>query len=162
MLQAGLQSFRFFTGLFQTQGRVSFNVDAHIARANVFNRLDLAKAGTLRVAVAQVALDHFVVDGVIGHRAERAHRYAGAAADTDLIVHFHAVELCVAGDSTHRAAVHAGGILALLAGHGNVQAFHFPLHDSNPAAGRVGDPVVLYGAYQFAQPAARAFLVIYN
>jgi hypothetical protein len=60
----------------------------------------------------------------------------------------------------NRTSVHAGRILALLAGHGNVETFLFPLHHPNAAAHRVGYTVVFHRTDQLAESASGAFFMI--
>jgi hypothetical protein len=49
----------------------------------------------------------------------------------------------------------------LLAGHGDIKAFHLPLHDFDAAPHGVGDAVMFNGANQFAQSASGTFFIVY-
>jgi hypothetical protein len=94
------------------------------------------------------------------HRSKRANGYAGAATDTFVVVHLDPPHAFIPFQGFGRAPQNAGGVFALLAGYRYVNAFGLPFYDSDPAAGRIGNAIVPYGANQFAQPASGAFFVI--
>jgi hypothetical protein len=48
-----------------------------------------------------------------------------------------------------------------LACHGDIKAFGLPLEHPDAASGRIGYSIMGNSAYKLAEPATRAFLVIY-
>jgi hypothetical protein len=136
--------------------------DGHIAGLDVFNGVYLAKAGTLRFTIAQVAFDNFFVDMVKAYGAEWADGDTGAAADAKVVIDFHTGQCFIAGNRTLRAGTQARGILALLARNRDIKAFVLPFHDLDAAANGIADAVVFNGAHEFTQAAPCAFFVIYR
>lgn len=65
-----------------------------------------------------------MIKNFFSHGAEGADRHTGAAADTFIVIHFDSVEFIIAGNRMNRTNTHAGRILALLTGHGDINPFH--------------------------------------
>lgn len=125
------------------------------------NRIHLAEPDTLRITVTEVALDDLFVNDIEIHRSEGAHSHTGAASDAYIIIHRDPSQFFITINGLYRTDIHARRILALLTGHGDIKAFMLPFHDLYAASSRIGNSVMLDRAYEFAKPAACAFLIVY-
>jgi hypothetical protein len=134
--------------------------DAYPVRVDIFHGFDLTETGALRVSVTEVAFKVLPVNDIEIHGAEGADRHAGAAADAFGLIHHHPAQFLVAGNRLYGTDDLTGSILALLAGHGNIEPFSLPLHDLDPASGGIRDPVVENRADKLAKPAPGALFRI--
>jgi hypothetical protein len=128
-----------------------------------FNEIDgfyIAETDTLGIAVAEIALEDHFIDGVVVHGPEGADGHTGAATDADIVINQHSAHFVIFRDGLHRTDIHAGGILALLTGHGDIKALGLPFHNLYAASGGVGKAVMPNCADEFAGPASGAFLII--
>jgi hypothetical protein len=148
-----------FGGVQSLRG-LSFLQNADIPGIHELYGFDFAEPDALGIAVAKVTLDHLAIDGIKVHRAKRTHRHAGATTDAGGVIDHHTPQFFVVGYGADRAADLAGGVLALLAGHGNINPIGFPLNDSDPATDRIGYTVMLDCAHQFAQAASSALFMV--
>jgi hypothetical protein len=115
----------------------------------------------LRISFTKITLDYFSVNRIKTHGPEGTDRDTGPAADADIVVVDDPAQFLIPGKGLDRAGIHTRCILALLTGHGDIQAFHLPFHDSDAAPGGVGDAVMFHGADQFAQSASGTFFIVY-
>jgi hypothetical protein len=97
--------------------------DTHPVRLHIVHGLHITETNTLRVSVTKIALKVLSINDTEIHRAEGADRYTGAAADANIVIHHHPAECLIPRNGLHGANRHAGGILTLLAGHGNINPF---------------------------------------
>jgi hypothetical protein len=142
-------------------GRHSSFLQSEVSRFGKRDSIDITEAHALRIEIAEIAFDHFVVGSDKMHCPERADRYAGAASDTFVIIYFYAGCFFIPRYGLGRARGGAGSILALLAGHGNINTFRLPFDDPNPAAGGIGHVIVLDRTDKLAQSASRTLFIIY-
>jgi hypothetical protein len=119
-------------------GGSSLLSDTHSVCLHIVHGLHITETNTLRVSVAEIALKIFSVNDTEIHRAEGADRYTGAAANANIVIDHHPAECLIPGNGLHRTNGHTGGILTLLAGHGNINPFGLPFHDLYPASTSVG------------------------
>jgi hypothetical protein len=70
------------------------------------------------------------------------------------------VEFLVTVKRGFRANRHTGGILAVLAAHGEIKALVVPFYNVNAGQGRRAHTIMLYRTNEFTGPAARAFFRI--
>ena len=101
---------------------------------DIVDRLHFAEPDALRVSVTEVAFEILPVNDVKAHCAEGADRDAGTTANAFVVIYHDPAELLIPRDGLHGADDLAGGILALLAGHGNVDSLLLPFHDLDPAS----------------------------
>jgi len=97
--------------------------DTHPVSLHIVHGLHIAETDALRVSVTKIALKVLSIDDTEIHRAEGADRHAGAAANANILIHHHPTEFLIPGNGLHGANCHTGGILTLLAGHGNINPF---------------------------------------
>jgi hypothetical protein len=97
--------------------------DTHPVRLHVIHGFDFTETNALRISITQITLEILSIDDIKIHGTERADRYAGTAANADIVIHHHPTEFFISGNGLHGADDHAGSILTLLAGHGNVEPF---------------------------------------
>jgi len=140
---------------------ISFFQDAHIFRFNEIHGFYITKTDALGITVAEVAFENHLIDAVVAHGPEGADGHTGAATDADVVINHHPSHSVIFGDGLHRADIHAGGILALLTGHGDIKTIVLPLHNFDAASYGVGKAVMPHGADEFAGSAPGAFLIIY-
>ena len=158
------QSFRcnsVLAGMGNFLRRTSCFQNAHIVRFNEIHGFYIAETDALGIAVAEVALEDHFIDDVVAHGPEGADGHTGAATDAGIVINHHPAHLVIFRDGLHRADIQAGGILALLAGHGNIKALGLPLDDFYAAPCGVGTAVMLNCANELAGSASGAFLIIY-
>ena len=141
--------------------RTSSFQNAHIVLFNEIHGFYITEPDALRISVAEVALEDHFIDDVVVHGPEGADGHTGAAADANIVVDHHPAHAVIFRDGLHRADIQAGGILALLTGHGDIEAPGLPLDDFYAAPCGVGAAVVLNCTDKFAGPAPGAFLIIY-
>ena len=109
-----------FLCVIKPSGRLFLFKDADIAGIFEIDRLYFAKTNTLGITVTEVAFNNLMIHGIKTHGTEGTDRYTGAASDAGFIINFHPSHFFVAAQCAYRATNHAGGILALLAGHGYI------------------------------------------
>ena len=141
-------------------GRGALFSDADFVRFHEIHGFLFAEPHALGVTFAEVAFEDLFVDDVEAHGAEGTNRHAGTTTDANIVIDRHGTQLFIFGNGFDRANIHARRVLALLAGHGNVQTFMFPFHNPDAAAGRVGNTVMFDGAHELAKPATRTFFMI--
>ena len=98
----------------------------HIIGLNKINGLYVTESDTLRIAVANVALEDPPIDGVKIHCTEGTYADTGTAADAGVVVHGYAAQRLILRNSLDRTDIQTGRILALLTGHGNIDTFSLP------------------------------------
>jgi hypothetical protein len=116
--------------------------DAHPVRLHVVHGFHITETNALRVSVTEIALKIFSVNDTEVHCAEGADRHTGAAADANIVIDHHPAEFVIPGNGLHGANRHTGGILTLLAGHGDIESFCLPFHNLYAGSGRVGDSIM--------------------
>jgi hypothetical protein len=141
-------------------GRFPALLQADVPGFNQVDGFGVTEANTLRIAVAEITFDYLAIRGYEMHGAERTHRNAGAAADAFIVVYLHPPRVLIPGKGLGRTGDCAGGVLALLAGHRNIDSFSFPFDNPDAATSGIGHVVMLHGADEFAQPAPGALIVI--
>jgi len=141
--------------------RNSFFQNAHIVLFNEIHGFYITETDALGIAVAEVALEDHFVDDVVVHGPEGADGHAGAATDADIVINHHPPHFVIFRDGLHGTDIQAGGILALLTGHGDIKALGLPLHNFDAASCGVGKAVMPNCADEFAGSAPGAFLIIY-
>jgi hypothetical protein len=130
--------------------------NGHPVRIDIIHGFHFTETNALGISVAEIALKILPVDDIEPHCAEGANRHAGTATDTDIVVHHHPAQILIAGDGLHGANDQTGGVLALLAGHGNVKPLGFPFYDLDPASRGIGHAVMKDRADKLTEPAAGA------
>ncbi len=140
--------------------RTSCFQNAHIIRFNEIHGFYITETDALGIAVAEVALEDHFIDDVVVHGPEGADGHAGAATDADIVINRHPPHSVIFRDGLYRTDIQAGGILALLTGHGDIKALGLPLHNFYAASCGVGTAVMLNRADEFAGSTAGAFLII--
>jgi hypothetical protein len=141
--------------------RTSGFQNAHIVLFNEIHGFYITETDALGIAVAEVALEDPFIDDVVVHGPERADRHTGAATDADIVINHYPSDFVIFQDGLHGTDIQAGGILALLTGHGDVKALGLPLYNFYAASCGVGTAVMLNCADEFAGSAPGAFLIIY-
>jgi hypothetical protein len=141
--------------------RTSCFQNAHIVLFNEIHGFYITETDALGIAVAEVALEDPFIDDVVVHGPEGADGDTGAAADADIVIDRHPAHAVIFRDGLHRTDIQAGGILALLTGHGDIKALGLPLDNFYAASCRVGTAVMLNCADELAGSAPGAFLIIY-
>jgi hypothetical protein len=111
-----LSSSDFFGGSFFLQ-------DTHAVGLYVIHGLYLTETNALGITVTEIALKILSINGAKIHRTKRADRHAGTAANAYSVIHHHPAEILIPGNGLHGANDHAGSILTLLAGHGDIKPF---------------------------------------
>jgi len=99
---------------------ISFFQDAHIFRFDEIHGLYVAKTHALGITVAKVALENHFIDAIVAHGPERADGHTGSATDADIVINRHPSHFVIFRYGLHRTDIHAGGILTLLTGHGDI------------------------------------------
>jgi hypothetical protein len=112
--------------------------DTHPVRLHIIHRFHITETNALRVSVTEIALEILSVNDTEIHRAEGTDRHTGAAADANIVIDHDPAECLIPGNGLHGANGHTGGILTLLAGHGNIESFCLPFHNLYPASIGVG------------------------
>jgi hypothetical protein len=123
-------------------GGISLFGDTDLVRLHIVNGFHITETNTLRVPVAEIALKILSVNDTEIHRAEGADCHTRTAADANIVIDHHPVECLIPVNGLHRANRHTGGILTLLAGHGDVESFCLPLYHLYPASTSVGYAVM--------------------
>jgi hypothetical protein len=141
--------------------RSSFFQNAHLVPFNEIHGFDITETDALGIAVAKVALEDHFIDDVVVHSPEGADGHTGAATDANIVINRHPAHFVIFRDGLYRTDIQAGGILALLTGHGDIKALGLPLHNFYTASCGIGTAVMLNCADEFAGSAPGAFLVIY-
>jgi hypothetical protein len=160
MLNLILQHCSLFAGGGYTLRCLAPDGNAHPVSFDKFNRFYFAKPYTLRIAITEVALEDLSIGRIECHGAERACAYTRTASNADIIINDDFCQFIIASDRLYRAYVHTGRILALLAGHRDIQTFILPFDHPDPAAGRVRYTIMRNRTHKLTQLAARALLVI--
>jgi hypothetical protein len=141
-------------------GSGSLLADGHPIRFYIIHGFHVTETDALRVPVTEIALKNLPINDIEVHGAEGTNRYTGAAANAFVLVDHDPAELLVPGNGLHGTDNHAGSILALLTGHGNIEPFLFPFDHLNTASRSIGDTVVENRADKLAKPAPGALFKI--
>jgi hypothetical protein len=112
--------------------------DTYLVRLHIVNGLHVTETNALRVPVTKIALKILSVNDAEIHRAKWTDRYTGAAADANIVIDHYPVECFIPGNGLYGTNRHTGGVLTLLAGHGDVESFCLPLYHLYPASTSVG------------------------
>jgi hypothetical protein len=134
--------------------------DGHPIRIYIIHGFHVTETDALWISVTEIALENLSINDIEVHGAEGADRNTGATADAFVLVDHDPAELLVPGNGLHGTDDHAGSILALLTGHGNIKPFLLPFHHLNPASRSIGDTVVKNRADELAKPAPGALFEI--
>jgi hypothetical protein len=110
----------------------------------------------LRVAAAEIALDHLAAVAVVVDGAEGAGDGAHLAADAHRFQHVLGTGFRVDHDGVHRARLHAPGLVALGAGVGNEAPLVVKGEHLDARLGGIEHALVLERAGHFALQTARA------
>lgn len=135
--------------------------NAYIVLFNEIQGFYITETDTLGITVAEVALEDHLINDIIVHGPEGADGDTGAATDADIVIDRHPSQLIIFGDGLHRTDIQAGGILALLTGHGDIKALGLPFDNFYAASCGIGTAVMLNCADKLAGSAPGAFLIIY-
>jgi hypothetical protein len=125
----GVQGGSLFLGCGQSLRRIPLLMNAEPISRNIIDGLHVTETDTLGLPTTQVALEDLFVDDVIIHRPEGTNSDTGTTADTDILINRYESHILVTGDGLYRAYIHAGRIVTLLTGHGDIETFGLPLHD---------------------------------
>ena len=144
-----------------------FSSLTHATRADVtrclkVNRLGVAEAHTLRVAVAQIAFENADTCTIPTHGAERTCCNAHFAADTQIMVDSDAFKGLFTIYGIFWADFQAGGIFTLLADHGYINAYMFPFDNLDPSQGGIAHAIMPDRTNKLAVPATGALFRIYR
>jgi hypothetical protein len=112
-------------------GSLAHTIGAQPAGFKIIDRLGVAEANALRIAMTQVAFEYTAAFRIPLCRAEWAGSDAHLAADTELVVNPDAFQRFITVNGVFGANRHAGCIFTLLAGHGNINADIFPFDNLN-------------------------------
>jgi hypothetical protein len=104
-------------------GGSSLLSDTHPVSLHIVHGFHIAETNALRVSVAKIALKVLSINDTEIHRAKGADRHTGAASNANVVIYHHPAELLISGNGLHGANRHTGGVLTLLAGHGNINPF---------------------------------------
>jgi hypothetical protein len=97
--------------------------DTHPVCIHIIYGFDFTETNALRISITEIALEILPVNNIKTHSAEGTDRYAGTAADTNIVIYHYPAEFLIPGNGLYRADDHTGSVLTLLAGHGNIKAF---------------------------------------
>jgi hypothetical protein len=109
----------------------------NLVRFHVIHRFHVTKPDTLGITITEIAFGHLFVYRIEMHGAKWTDRYTRPATDAHIIIHHHSCERLITGNGLHRADIQAGGVLTLLAGHGDIKAFRLPLYNPDTTSGWV-------------------------
>jgi hypothetical protein len=130
--------------------------DTHPVSLHVVHGLHITETNALGVSVTEIAFKILSVNDTEIHCAKGADRHAGTAADANIMIDHHPTECLIPGNGLHGANGHTGSILALLAGHGDVESFCLPLHNLYPASISVGYAIMENRADELTQSTSGA------
>jgi hypothetical protein len=120
-------------------------VPGHLTGIREFENLGRAVKNALRVSLAEVAFGGYAVDGVQGHRSDRADIYTHGASNTEILLNPYHPFGFRAMQGAGGAYIHAGRFLAIKAGDRDVLP-PAERNDLNPSAPGVAHRMIMEGA----------------